>query len=120
MGFRSSGFVSISVCAFFATGAAAPGEALVFELLADRERPVAASALDVIEFYRPDDAALHRLAATVIGGVVNPELEGPLVSVLAKRGRDDDLCHLAMSVLRDRSTNPRTRLRIRRILGLDA
>jgi HEAT repeat protein len=92
----------------------------LFELLADRERFVAASALDVIEFYRPDDDALRRLALTVVNGVVQPELEGPLVSVLAKRGLDDDLAREAMAVLRERSTDARTRLRIRRILGLEA
>lgn len=92
----------------------------LFEMLADPDRHVAASALDVLELYRPDDAALQQLAAVVIAGLVHPELDGPLVSVLARRGLEDDLSQQALAILRARSNDPRMRLRIARILGVDA
>jgi hypothetical protein len=91
----------------------------LFDLLADADRFVAAAALSVIDFYRPEDDALRRLAAAAINGTVHPDIAGPVVTVLARRGLEDRLCRQAMWELHERSTDFRERLRIERILGLD-
>ena len=90
----------------------------LFGYLADPSRDVAASALSVIDAYRRDGAALHRVAADTIGGMVHADLVGPLVGILARRGLDDDLCREAMVVLYDRTDDIRQRVRISRILDL--
>lgn len=89
----------------------------LFDLLADPSRDVAASALSVIDAYRRDEKTLHRLAADVIAGVVHPELSGPVVGVLARRGLDDDLALEALGVLYERADDGREQVRIARILG---
>lgn len=91
----------------------------LFHLLGDSSRTVAAISLSTIDFYRPDDVELHRLAASTINASVNPELTGPFVSVLAKRGLDDDLSAEAMAILYQRTSDPRQKVRIARILGLE-
>lgn len=91
----------------------------LFNMLGDSSRTVAAISLSTIDFYRPDDTELHRLAAATINASVHPKLTGPLVSVLAKRGLDDDLSGEAMAILYERTADPRQKVRIARILGLE-
>ena len=90
----------------------------VFGYLADPSRHVAAAALSVIDAYRRDEAALHRVATDTIAGVVHEDLVGPLVGIFARRGLEDDLCREAMIVLYDRTQDVRQRVRIARILDL--
>lgn len=89
----------------------------LFAFLFDADREVATASLSVLEAYRTDEAQLHELAAQVIGGTVNPEIHGPLVSTLAKRGLEDDLAREALAILHSLATDGRDRVRIERILG---
>ncbi len=91
----------------------------LFDLLGDSSRTVASISLSTIDFYRPDDTELQRLAARTINASVNPDLTGPLVSVLAKRGLDDELSGEAMAILYERTDDARQKVRIARILGLE-
>ncbi len=92
-------------------------DAVVFAALDDPERLVGAAALAVIEGYRPDDAAIERLAARVIAEDVHPELGGPIVSVLGKRALEHPAPREALAVLYARTDDARSRRRIRRMLG---
>ncbi len=90
----------------------------LYAYLGDHSRDVAAASLSVIDAYRRDEDALHRLAADVIAGVTHPDLGGPLVGVLARRGLEDDLCREALGVIHERTEDGRLRVRIARILDL--
>jgi hypothetical protein len=91
---------------------------VLFALLDDPAELVAAQALSVIQFYRPDPDVLERLSIAVMNGHHHPKLVGSLVGVLAKRGLDDDVARGALVSLWQRETDPHRRVRIARILGL--
>jgi len=91
---------------------------VLFEMLGDRDRDVAAMSLSVIDAYREDQRDSDRLAKMAIADTTHADLDGPVVSVLAKRGLEDPLSQQALVALRNRSQDARTRTRIERILGL--
>jgi hypothetical protein len=106
--------VAVSALRFYAESRA---DDVVFAAVTDEARVVGAGALHVIEQYRPDDAAIERLARQVIAGDHHPELHGPIVSVLARRGIENPLARRALAALLERTEDARERRRIRTVLG---
>lgn len=91
---------------------------VLFAMLDDPERHVAASALSVIDGrHAAETTHLHRLAMATMQGAVHPELTGPLVSVLAHHGGDDVIARGALVALWQRARDPHERGRLYRMLG---
>lgn len=92
---------------------------VLFTMLDDPARHVAASALSVLDGrHAAETEHLHRLAMATMRGAVHPELTGPLVSVLAHHGGDDVIVRGALVALWQRAHDPHERGRLFRMLGL--
>lgn len=92
---------------------------VLFAMLDDSERYVAATALSVIDAkHAAKPEHLHRLARATIEGTHHAKLNGPLISVLAHHGPEDELVREALLALWERSTDPHERGRLYRMLGL--
>jgi len=92
---------------------------LLFAMLEDPDRHVAASALSTIDGgLAAQTPHLHRLAMATMQGAVHSELTGPLVSVLAHHGGDDAIVRGALVALWQRARDPHERGRLFRMLGL--